>query len=242
MDFIYFYVGAFVGGGLVLNGGLFAGRTGNAAALGSMPVPDGAGGTRAADRPGLARGARAQPARRRAAARRALRSDRRLGAASAPTSTAGSRPRPRGIAYAIAAAAAIIDFEAAVIDGAFPAGRAGPAARRGRRRAAPARPLRHRPAGAAARHASARSPARSAAPACRSSTATCSTSILSPVAAADLTMRRTAARRTLSGCRPWRKFDAWGEPAEDAAGRRGGVPRITRHRTSPREPASPSDR
>ena len=39
MDFIYFYVGAFVGGGLVLNGGLFAGRTGNAAALGSMPVP-----------------------------------------------------------------------------------------------------------------------------------------------------------------------------------------------------------
>ena len=44
-DFIYFYVGAFIGGGLVLNGGLFAGRTGNAAALGSMPVPDGAGGT-----------------------------------------------------------------------------------------------------------------------------------------------------------------------------------------------------
>ena len=44
-DFIYFYVGAFVGGGLVLNGGLFAGRTGNAAAIGSMPVPDGAGGS-----------------------------------------------------------------------------------------------------------------------------------------------------------------------------------------------------
>ena len=38
-DFLYFYVGAFIGGGLVLNGGLFAGRTGNAAALGSMPVP-----------------------------------------------------------------------------------------------------------------------------------------------------------------------------------------------------------
>ena len=44
-DFVYFYVGAFIGGGLVLNGGLFAGRTGNAAALGSMPVPDGAGGS-----------------------------------------------------------------------------------------------------------------------------------------------------------------------------------------------------
>ena len=45
LDFIYFYVGAFVGGGLVLNGGLYAGRTGNAAAIGSMPVPDGAGGS-----------------------------------------------------------------------------------------------------------------------------------------------------------------------------------------------------
>jgi predicted NBD/HSP70 family sugar kinase len=45
LDFIYFYIGAFVGGGLVLSGGLFAGRTGNAAALGSMPVPDGSGGS-----------------------------------------------------------------------------------------------------------------------------------------------------------------------------------------------------
>ncbi len=38
-DFLYFYIGYFVGGGLVLNGSLFPGRTGNAGALGSMPVP-----------------------------------------------------------------------------------------------------------------------------------------------------------------------------------------------------------
>ncbi|HET7413930.1 MAG TPA: ROK family transcriptional regulator [Pararhizobium sp.] len=38
-DFIYFYVGTFIGGGIVLNGGLYSGRTGNAGALGSMPVP-----------------------------------------------------------------------------------------------------------------------------------------------------------------------------------------------------------
>ena len=38
-DFIYFYVGTFIGGGIVLNSGLYAGRTGNAGALGSMPVP-----------------------------------------------------------------------------------------------------------------------------------------------------------------------------------------------------------
>jgi len=37
-DFLYFFIGFFVGGGLVLNNALFTGRTGNAAALGSMPI------------------------------------------------------------------------------------------------------------------------------------------------------------------------------------------------------------
>ena len=38
-DFVYFYLGYFIGGGIVLNGSLYSGRTGNAGALGSMPVP-----------------------------------------------------------------------------------------------------------------------------------------------------------------------------------------------------------
>ncbi|WP_370637078.1 ROK family transcriptional regulator [Phyllobacterium chamaecytisi] len=38
-DFVYFYIGSFIGGGIVINGGLYAGRSGNAGALGSMPVP-----------------------------------------------------------------------------------------------------------------------------------------------------------------------------------------------------------
>jgi predicted NBD/HSP70 family sugar kinase len=38
-DFLYFYFGYFIGGGLVLNGQLFTGRTGNAAGVGPMPVP-----------------------------------------------------------------------------------------------------------------------------------------------------------------------------------------------------------
>jgi predicted NBD/HSP70 family sugar kinase len=38
-DFLYFYVGTFIGGGLVLNGQLFLGRTGNAAGVGPLPVP-----------------------------------------------------------------------------------------------------------------------------------------------------------------------------------------------------------
>ena len=38
IDLLYFFVGSFAGGGVVLNGALVQGRTGNAGALGSMPV------------------------------------------------------------------------------------------------------------------------------------------------------------------------------------------------------------
>lgn len=38
-DFLYFYLAYFIGGGLVLGGRLFTGRTGNAAGVGPMPVP-----------------------------------------------------------------------------------------------------------------------------------------------------------------------------------------------------------
>ncbi len=37
-DFLYVFIGSFVGGGVVLNGALYAGRSGNAGAIGSMPV------------------------------------------------------------------------------------------------------------------------------------------------------------------------------------------------------------
>lgn len=37
-DFAYFYVASFIGGGIVLNGALYPGPTGNAGAFGSMPV------------------------------------------------------------------------------------------------------------------------------------------------------------------------------------------------------------
>lgn len=37
-DFVYFFIGSFIGGGIVLNGMLYQGRSGNAGALGSMPV------------------------------------------------------------------------------------------------------------------------------------------------------------------------------------------------------------
>ena len=37
-DYLYFFIGFFIGGGVVLNGGLFSGTTGNAGALGSFPI------------------------------------------------------------------------------------------------------------------------------------------------------------------------------------------------------------
>ncbi|MDP5032279.1 MAG: ROK family transcriptional regulator [Paraglaciecola sp.] len=38
-DFMYVFIGTFIGGGVVLNGSLFTGKTGNAGAIGSLPQP-----------------------------------------------------------------------------------------------------------------------------------------------------------------------------------------------------------
>jgi predicted NBD/HSP70 family sugar kinase len=43
-DFVYFFIGSFVGGGVVINGMLYTGPSGNAGALGSMPVAAKGGG------------------------------------------------------------------------------------------------------------------------------------------------------------------------------------------------------
>ena len=39
-DFIYFFIGTFIGGGIVLNHSVFVGRTGNAGAMGPIPIID----------------------------------------------------------------------------------------------------------------------------------------------------------------------------------------------------------
>lgn len=45
-DFIYFFIGSFIGGGIVLNSALFSGRTGTAGAVGPLPVRGSNGDTR----------------------------------------------------------------------------------------------------------------------------------------------------------------------------------------------------
>lgn len=118
-DFLYFYVGAFVGGGVVLNRRLYGGASGNAGALGSMPVPGPEGGTRQLiDVASIA----------------VLETTlKRKGEDTAPL---WIRPEEwwdigddldrwidqaaAGLAHAILAASAVVDFEAAIIDGWMP--------------------------------------------------------------------------------------------------------------------------
>ncbi len=52
-DWIYFFVGTFIGGGVVLNGSVFPGRRGNAGGFGPMRVPDMDGGDRLIDHASL---------------------------------------------------------------------------------------------------------------------------------------------------------------------------------------------
>jgi predicted NBD/HSP70 family sugar kinase/biotin operon repressor len=124
LDFLYFFIGSFVGGGLVLNGNLHLGRTGNAGAVGSMPIA-------ATDADG---GLTTQQLIRSASiylleqtlieggrdASILWRSPDDWGDLGAPLE-AWIEQVAVGIAYATVAAVAVVDVPAVIIDGAFPA-------------------------------------------------------------------------------------------------------------------------
>lgn len=120
-DFLYFYIGAFAGGGVVLNGRLYPGPTGNAGAVGSMPVP-GPANTPAQliDIASIATLEKALIARGVDAAR--------LWSSPDDWGDIGEEldlwiaRAAEALAYAVVAAASVIDFEAAVIDGWMPLG------------------------------------------------------------------------------------------------------------------------
>lgn len=120
-DFIYFYIGTFVGGGVVLNGSLYSGRTANAGALGSMPVP-GPSGTiiQLIDQASLV--VLERQLKRAELDPSAIWSGNGNWTEIMEHAEAWLDSAARGIAHAITAAQSVIDFEAALIDGGFPPG------------------------------------------------------------------------------------------------------------------------
>ncbi|MBS0124977.1 ROK family transcriptional regulator [Thetidibacter halocola] len=117
-DFLYFYIGYFIGGGVVLNGKLFTGR-GNAGALGPCPVPDGKGGTTQ-----LLEVASLSVLERRlreAGHETAVMWESAEGwALDQAIVDAWVHHAAGGLAHAIAAACSVMDFEAVRIDGWMP--------------------------------------------------------------------------------------------------------------------------
>jgi predicted NBD/HSP70 family sugar kinase/biotin operon repressor len=115
-DFLYFYVAYFVGGGVVLRDNLFTGRSGNAGALGSMPVPSPDGGVvQLIDLASLSQletlmREAGQPSDSLWLAPDGWQVDPALVAA-------WTKRASWGLAHAIAAASSVIDFEAVLIDG-----------------------------------------------------------------------------------------------------------------------------
>jgi predicted NBD/HSP70 family sugar kinase len=123
-DFAYFYVGTFIGGGIALNGSLFPGRSGNAGALGSMPImrreEDGATSLQQ-----LIRTASIYRLERRLIAAGRRGADIWLSpdawSSFGDPLEAWIMEAAEALAQAIAALLAVIDFEAIIVDGAFPA-------------------------------------------------------------------------------------------------------------------------
>jgi predicted NBD/HSP70 family sugar kinase len=118
-DFAYFYIGFFVGGGIVLNGALFQGRSGYAGAMGPIPVPGPNGpeqlirhaSTFTLERMLVAQG------RDPLMLQRNLESWAEVG----PALDEWIEETSRSLAYACLVAESVVEFEAMVIDGAVPA-------------------------------------------------------------------------------------------------------------------------
>ncbi|MBN2629859.1 MAG: ROK family transcriptional regulator [Rhodobacteraceae bacterium] len=118
-DFLYFYFGTFIGGGLVLNGQLFTGRSGNAGGVGPMPVPGPGGQTRRLfDAASMSLLADAMEAAGESSDH--LWQQHLDWQVSAPILNAWMDTAARGLVHVILSASALIELEAVLIDGWMP--------------------------------------------------------------------------------------------------------------------------
>ena len=118
-DAMYLFVGTLIGGGVVLNGSVFTGRSGNAGGFGPFRVPGGvAGADRLIDHASLIVLARFL--------REAGEDSSTLSESSDIWTTQSEIVdrwldlSARGMAHAIASSLSVIDFQAVIIDGSFP--------------------------------------------------------------------------------------------------------------------------
>ena len=117
-DWIYFYIGTFIGGGIVLNGSVFPGRRGNAGGFGPMRVPDQEGGNRLVDHASLV--VLERKIARTAGEPHALYDPETDWQKFEPLLTEWIIGAGRNLAHAIVSSLSVMDFEAVVIDGAIP--------------------------------------------------------------------------------------------------------------------------
>jgi predicted NBD/HSP70 family sugar kinase len=123
IDYLYLFIGSFIGGGLVLNGHLFPGRTQNAAALGSMPAQGPV--LRNPRTPQLMNVASIYVLERKLIAQGRdasilWQSPDDWGADLGPALDEWIEEVATSVAYSIVAAIAVIDVETVIVDGAFP--------------------------------------------------------------------------------------------------------------------------
>ncbi|MBY5612622.1 ROK family transcriptional regulator [Rhizobium leguminosarum] len=118
-DFVYFFIGSFIGGGIVLNSAIFSGRTGTAGAIGPLPVRGKNGETKqlleiasifVLENMLRERGIDPEP----------LWYSADHWVDFGEPMEAWIQDSAKALAQAIVAAASIVDFSAAVIDGGFP--------------------------------------------------------------------------------------------------------------------------
>ena len=118
LDFLYVYIGFFVGGGLVIDGSLYQGRSGNAAALASVPVPAPGGDSRQLLEP-TSIATLERRIRHETGTKRFL-TDRGDWNVPAMALTSWLEDAAEALATAAIAAAALLDLRTVVIDGWLP--------------------------------------------------------------------------------------------------------------------------
>jgi predicted NBD/HSP70 family sugar kinase len=117
-DSIYFFIGTFIGGGIILNGSVFRGCHGNAGGFGPLRVPVEPGGTRLIDHASLIVLGRMVGSQGGQSFDDLRRTDD--WSAMEPALSEWIERAARSLAHAVISSAAVIDFRQVVIDGSLP--------------------------------------------------------------------------------------------------------------------------